>query len=192
VTERRASRPGILRIAAAIAAALLVTAAVAQEETRTYDVPARGKLTFAVPSNWYDEPKVGQTGIPSIRFFDQVKPPRHFDMSVTILWTPPGASPYGSKANLRTLVAQAAEDVAPGAAERDFPLREFPVENGAGFFFEATAKAAKPGEPAYLTRGALASGDVTITFTILTTDRKSPAIGQAIEMLRGARREAGQ
>ena len=181
-----------IRLAAAVAAALVAAAAIAQEEPRTYDIPARGKLTFSVPANWFDEPKVAATGIPTIRFFDQLKPPRDFDMSVTVLWTPPGASPYSSKASLRTLVQQAAEDVAQGAAERAFPLQEFPVEGGAGFFFEATARFAKAGEPSYLTRGALASGDVTITFTILTTDPKSPAIGQAIEMLRGARREAGQ
>jgi hypothetical protein len=180
------------RLAAATAAALLAAAALAQQEPRAYDVPARGKLVFSVPSSWFDEPKVGATGIPSIRFFDQIKPPRDFDMSVTVLWTPPGASPYGSKASLRALVQQAAEDVARGAAERALPLQEFPVEGGAGFFFEATARFAKAGEPSYLTRGALGSGDLTITFTILTTDGKSPAIAQAIEMLRSARREPGQ
>ena len=36
------------------------------------------------------------------------------------------------------------------------------------------------------------AGDLTITFTILTTERKSPAIAQAIEMLRTARRDATQ
>jgi hypothetical protein len=181
-----------LRIGAAFAAALFAAAAFAQEEPRTYDVPARGKLTLAVPADWYDEPRADATGIPSIRFYDQIKAPRDFEMSVTVLWTPPGASPYGSKAALQALVQQAAEDVAQGAAERSLPLREFPVENGAGYLFEATARFAKAGEPSYLTRGALASGDVTITFTILTTDPKSPAIGRAIDMLRGARREPGQ
>lgn len=191
MTER-AVRPRLLRLAAAAVAALLVTAAAAQEEPRSYDVPARGRLTFVVPSDWFDEPKAAPTGIPSIRFFDRIKPPRDFDMSISVLWTPPGASPYGSKASLRTLVQQAADDVAKGAAERDLPLQEFPVEGGAGFLFEATARFAKAGEPSYLTRGALAAGDLTITFTILTTDRNSPAIARAIEMLRSARREAAQ
>jgi hypothetical protein len=180
------------RLGVALLAALVATLALAQEEPRTYTVPARGKLTFQVPADWYDEPKIGPTGIPSIRFFDRVETPRGFEMSTTVLWTPPGASPYGSKASLRALVQKAAEDVAPGAAEREFPLREFPVEGGAGFLFEATAKAAKPGEPAYLTRGALGAGDLTITFTILTTERQSPTIAQAIEMLRTARRDAAQ
>ena len=180
------------RLAVALIAALAATAALAQVEPRTYVVPARGKLTLQVPADGYDEPKVGPTGIPSIRFFDRVETPRAFEMSTTILWTPPGASPYGSKASLRALVEKAAEDIASGAAEREIPLREFPVENGAGFHFEATAKGAQPGEPAYLTRGALGAGDLTITFTILTTDPKNPAIGQAIEMLRSVRREAVQ
>jgi hypothetical protein len=187
-----ALRTRLLRLAAAAAAALCVSAAAAQEEPRTYDVPARGTLTLSVPAEWYDEPKAGASGIPTIRFFDRLEAPRALDMSVTVLWAPPGASPYGAKNQLRALVAKAAEDVAPGAAEREFPLQEFPVENGAGYYFEATAKGASPGEPAYLTRGALASGDVTITFTILTTERKSPAVAQAMEMLRTARRQAAQ
>jgi hypothetical protein len=181
-----------IRFAAALIAALAATPALAQEEPRSYAVPGRGTLTLQVPSDWYDEPKVGPTGIPSIRFFDRIESPRGFEMSTTILWTSPGASPYGSKASLRALVQRAAEDVAPGAAEREFPLREFPVENGAGFLFEATAKGAQPGEPAHLTRGALGAGDLTVTFTILTIDPKNPAIAKAIEMLRSARRDASQ
>jgi hypothetical protein len=180
------------RLAAAAAAALLAAGALAQEEPRTYPVPGRGTLTLQVPAEWFDEPKPGPTGIPSLRFFDRLQPPRDFEMSATVLWTGPGGSPYGSKANLRALVEKAAADVAPGAAERELALQEFPVEGGAGFMFEASARSAQPGEPAYLTRGALAAGDLTITFTILTTDRKTPAVGRAIEMLRTARREGGQ
>jgi hypothetical protein len=187
-----ALRTRLARVAAAALAALLAAAAPAQEEARSYDIPARGTLTLSVPADWFDEPKVGPSGIPSIRFFDRLEAPRAFDMSVTVLWSTPGASPYAAKNQLRALVAKAAEDVAPGAAERDFPLQEFPVENGAGFYFEATAKAAEPGEPAYLTRGALAAGDVTITFTILTTQHRSPAVTQALDMLRTARREGAQ
>ncbi len=180
------------RLAIAAAATIVAAAAMAQDEPRSYAVPARGTLTLQVPPDWYDEPRVGPTGIPSIRFFDRVQPPREFDMSVSILWTPPGASPYTVKASLRALVQKAAEDVAPGAAEPELPLREFPVEGGSGFLFEATAKTPKAGEPAYLTRGALAAGDVTLTFTILTTEPKAPAIAHAIEMLRTARRDAAQ
>jgi hypothetical protein len=65
------------------------------------------------------------------------------------------------------------------------------MENGAGFLFRATSKNAQPGEPAHLTRGALASGDLMITFTILTLERGEPAIAQAIKMLQSARRAAG-
>lgn len=180
------------RLAAAAATAIVAATAIAQEEPRSYAVPTRGTLTLQVPADWYDEPRVGPTGIPSIRFFDRVQPPREFDMSVSILWTPPGASPYAVKASLRGLVQKAAEDVAPGAAEPELPLREFPVEGGSGFLFEATAKAPKAGEPAHLTRGAIAAGDVTLTFTILTIEPKTPAIGRALEMLRTARREAAQ
>jgi hypothetical protein len=180
------------RLAAAAAAALVAAAAFAQEEPRSYAVPGRGTLTLQVPAEWFDEPKVGPTGIPSIRFFDRVEFPRRFDMSVSILWTPPGGSPYAAKESLRGLVQKAAEDVAPGAAERELPLREIQVEGGSGFLFEATAKAPRDGDPAHLTRGALAAGDVTLTFTILAAEPKSPAVVRAVEMLRAAKREAAQ
>jgi hypothetical protein len=188
----RAVGTRLLRLAAAAAAAILASAAAAQQEDRAYDIPGRGTLTLSVPADWYDEPKAGPSGIPTIRFFDRVEAPRALDISVTVLWSPPGASPYVAKSQLRALVAKAAEDVVPGAAERELPLQELAVENGAGFYFEATAKSAQPGEPAYLTRGALAAGDVTITFTILAIERKSQGVAQAIEMLRTARREAAQ
>jgi hypothetical protein len=182
----------VRRLAAALAAALALHApALAQEDDRTYAVPGRGKLTMSVPAAWYDEPRVGPTGIPSVRFFDRVESPKGFDMSVTIVWTPPGASPYSNRGALRTLVQQAAEDVAPGAAERELKIQEFAMEDGAGYMFQATAKNAQPGEPAYLTRGAIASGDLMLTFTILTAERGAPAAAQAIKMLQSARRSAG-
>lgn len=186
----RAPGTRFLRLAAAAAAVALTAVAAAQQEDRAYDIPGRGTLTLSVPADWYDEPKAGPSGIPTIRFFDRIEAPRALDMSVTVLWSPPGASPYAAQDQLRALVAKAAEDVAPGAAEREFPLQELAVESGGGFYFEATAKATQPGEPAYLTRGALAAGDVTITFTILATEFRSQGVAQAIEMLRTARREA--
>ena len=180
------------RFAAALAAALALAApAAAQEDERTYAVPARGKVTMSVPAGWYDEPRVGPTGIPTVRFFDRIENPKTFDMSITIVWTPPGASPYSSRDALRGLVQQAAEDVARGAAEKQLPVLEFAMEDGAGFLFRATAKNAQAGDPPYLTRGALASGDLMITFTILTAERSDPAIAQAIKMLQSARRAPG-
>jgi hypothetical protein len=182
----------VRRVVAALVAALALAApAAAQEDERTYTVPGRGKLTMSVPAAWFDEPRVGATGIPTVRFFDRIENPKAFDMSATIVWTPPGASPYASREALRGLVEQAAQDVAPGAAEAALPVLEFAIENGAGFLFRATSKNAQPGEPAHLTRGALASGDLMITFTILTLERGDPAIAQAIKMLQGARRAAG-
>ncbi len=176
------------RLGAAFAALLAAAHAFAQEDARSYRVPGRGTITMSVPAAWYDEPRTGPSGIPSVRFFDRLENPKGFDMSVTIVWAPPGASPYAHRGALHGLVKQAADDVAAGAAERALQIQEFAIENGAGFLFQATAKNAKPGEPAHLTRGAIASGDLMITFTVLTAERGDPAIAQAIRMLQSARR----
>jgi hypothetical protein len=186
------TRAPLFRLLAAAAAALALAApARAQQDERSYAVPGRGKVTMSVPAAWFDEPRTGPTGIPTVRFFDRIENPKTFDMSVTLVWTPPGASPYASPGPLRTLVEQAAQDVAPGAAEKQLPVLEFAMENGSGFLFRATSKNAQPGEPAYLTRGALSSGDLMITFTILTAERGDPAVAQAIKMLQSARRAPG-
>jgi hypothetical protein len=181
----------VRRLAAALAAVLVAAPALGQEDQRTYKVPGRGTITMSVPAAWYDEPRTGPTGIPSVRFFDRIENPKGFDMSVTIVWAPPGTSPYAHRGALHGLVKQAADDVAAGAAEKTLQIQEFAIENGAGFLFQATAKGAKPGEPAHLTRGAIASGDLMITFTILTAERGDPAIAQAIGMLQSARRAPG-
>jgi hypothetical protein len=178
----------VKRLAAAALAAVIAAAAAADTELRTYPVPGRGKIELVVPADWYDEPKPGAGGIPAIRFFDRLQAAPAFDMVITIVWPMPGADFPGEPRRLRALVSQAAEAVAPGAAERQVTIFEIPVEGGAGYYFRATAKAAPPGQLTHLAQGALAVKDLMLTFTILTAERNSPAVEQALAMLRSARR----
>jgi hypothetical protein len=178
-----------MRLVAAASVALIVTAAAAADtELRTYTVPGRGKVEMVVPADWYDEPRPGTGGIPVVRFFDRLGAAPAFDMVVTIVWSAPGADFPGEPRRLRTLVSQAAEAVAPGAAERQLTILEIPIENGAGYFFRATAKAPTAEKLTHLAQGALASKDLMLTFTILTAERNSPFVEQALAMLKTARR----
>jgi len=179
----------VRRLAAALsAAALAATAAAAPTELRSYPVPGRGKVEMVVPADWYDEPKPGAGGIPVVRFFDQLRGAPAFDMIVSIVWAVPGADFPGEPRRLRALVSQAAEAIAGGAAETRLTILELPVDNGVGYYFRATAKTAASGQPTHLTQGALAANDLMLTFTILTADHNSPAVEQALAMLKSARR----
>jgi hypothetical protein len=190
--RRRSGLPPlrVLVAAAALLASLCAGPAWAQTEPRSYVVPGRGRLVLDVPGDWYDEPKLAPGGVPNIRFFDRVEPPRAFEMAVSVVWSAPGASPYGSPAQVRKLVEDAAQEIAPGAQEQNLTVQEIQVDAGYGFLFRATAKNAQPGQPLHLVRGAITSGEVMMAFSILTLQRGSPDVLRALEMLKTARREA--
>jgi hypothetical protein len=179
-----------MRRAAALFAALavLVPAHAADGELRAWPVPGRGKLEMVVPADWYDDPRSPQGALPRVRFFDRLGPRPPFDMTVTIAWSTSKEASYKDPARLRAFVAQSADDVAAGAVEKSFPLREIAGDNGVGYLFRATIRTPVAGAWPHLTQGAFVAGDLLLAFSILTQDPKSPAIEQAIAMLRTARR----
>jgi hypothetical protein len=180
-----------MRRAAVLLAALatLLPAHAADGELRAWPVPGRGKLEMVVPGDWYDDPR-GPPGaaLPRVRFFDRLGPRPPFDMTVTIAWSASKDASFKDPTRLRAFVAQSADELAPAAAEKRFPLREFQSENGVGYFFQATIQSPTAGAWPNLTQGAFVAGDLLLAFSILTAEPKSPAIERAIEMLRTARR----
>ena len=179
-----------MRGAAALLAALaiLLPAQAADGELRAWPVPGRGKLEMVVPAGWYDDPRGPQGGLPRVRFFDRLGPRPPFDMTVIIAWSTGKEASYKDPARLRAFVAQSADDVATGAVEKHFPLREIEGEGGRGYYFRATIQSPVAGAWPHLTQGAFVAGDLLLAFSILTENPKSPAIEQAIAMLRTARR----
>jgi len=180
-----------MRRAAALLAALvlLLPAHAADGELRGWPVPGRGKLEMVVPSDWYDDPRAASgAALPRVRFFDRLGPRPPFEMTVTIAWSTGKEASFKDPARLRAFVAQTADDVAGGTIEKRLPLREIAGENGVGYYFRATIQSPVGGAWPNLTQGAFVAGDLLLAFSILTQDPKSPAIEQAIAMLRTARR----
>jgi hypothetical protein len=169
------------------ALATLLPAHAADGELRAWPVPGRGKLEMVVPADWYDDPRSQGVALPRVRFFDQLGARPPFDMTVTIAWSTGKEASYKDPARLRAFVAQSADELAPATAEKRFPLREFQGENGVGYFFQATIQSPVVGAWPHLTQGAFVAGDLLLAFSILTQAPKSPAIEQALAMLRTAR-----
>jgi hypothetical protein len=180
-----------MRGAAALLAALaiLLPAHAADGELRSWLVPGRGKLEMIVPADWYDDPRrPSGASLPRVRFFDRIGPRPPFDMNVTIAWSTGKEASFKDPARMRAFVAQSADELAPAAVEKSFPLREIAGENGIGYFFQATIQSPPQGSWPHLTQGAFVVGDVLLAFSILTAEPKSPAVERAIAMLRTARR----
>ncbi len=180
----------MMRVAAALlaAAAAVLPARAADGELRAWAVPGRGKLEMVVPADWYDEPRKTPDGLPVRRFFDQLGARPPFDMTLTIAWSVGKEASYKDPQRLRAFVAQSAEEVASAATEKRFLLREIAGTGGPGYYFHATLQSPAVGRSPHLTQGALVVDELLLAFTILTSEPKSPAIEQALAMLRTAKR----
>lgn len=162
------------------------TIAAGSTQERSYALPERGKLVMAVPQDWGDKVRQPPNQLPpSLRFSG--KPDGKFQVLVTPLWSPRGDPEFKSAASVRRMVERAAADASKQAVERNLPVVELKGGAGAGFYFFATDRAPAPGEYKYLTQGAMAVGDLVVTFTVLSNDAESAEAKAALEMLRGAR-----
>ena len=171
-----------------VALAALLPAHAADRELRVWPIPGRGKLEMVVPADWYDDPRGPPGALPRVRFFDQLGPRPPFDMTVTIAWSSGKEPSFKDPARVRAFVAQSAEDVASAAVEKRLPLQEIKGENGIGYFFQATLQSPAQGGWPNLTQGAYVVGDLLLAFSIVTAEPKSPAVDQAMQMLRTAQR----
>jgi hypothetical protein len=88
---------------------------------------------------------------------------------------------------VRQNVEQGLKAIRGQAVEKNIPIVEFKGRGGAGWYYDATDRAPKPGEFVLLRQGMLiASGELVLWFTILTNERQDPALAGAMRMLQGA------
>ena len=70
--------------------------------------------------------------------------------------------------------------------EPELEVRSLPTYTSEAYVFSATDRDPKPGEYRYMVQGAVNVQGLVCTFTILTDDRDSQAVADAIEMVRTA------
>ncbi len=149
-----------------------------------------GALAFQVPDGWLMNNNRGTADEPPTLGF---KPPAgdEFAVLVTPFW-----NIDTSQHNLGEIAGHMLVEAAGRAVERELGL--IPLGGGAtGYFFRATdstlvsRKRIPDGEYLHLTSGVVATGDLVLTFTILTNKRPSGAIDKALEMIAGAVHRTG-
>lgn len=149
-----------------------------------------GALALQVPDGWLMDNSRGAADNPPTLSF---KPPAgdEFAVLVTPFW-----NLDTSQHNLGEIAGHMLADVADRAVERELGL--VPLGGGAtGYVFRATdstlfsRKRIPDGEYLHLTSGVAATGDLVLTFTILTNKRPSGAIDKALEMIAGAVHRTG-
>jgi len=103
---------------------------------------------------------------------------------ITPLWSPDGDASFNSPANLRQYLERMLEEIRPTAVETDFPFQKIDTKTISGLYVIATDKAPKKGEFEYLAQGVAATGDLVISFTILTHEKPPNGIAKALEIVR--------
>jgi hypothetical protein len=150
---------------------------------RSYKLPGHGQLRLHLPTGWNDEVRQHPGDFPPTIFisgFDGSP----FVVFVTPRWPDPhAASGFGTPKSIRAIVAKAAHAAEPESVEGNLGIVTMGGGRGPGYYFDATDRAPKPGEFKYMTQGAIATGGVVCTFTILTSDKKSVVKTKALNMV---------
>lgn len=155
---------------------------------RAYDLPGHGKLELAVPKNWKEEVRRPAGLPPTITF----TPPRgnEFHVQITALWSPQGDPGFNTPEKVRALVEQSGRGALPQARERTLVVQTLQGGTASvplGYFYTLTDKAPGPDEYPFMTQGAVAVGELLLTFTVLQRQTHGPEPRRTLDMLAGGR-----
>jgi len=171
----------------AFLALVLAASAAERLQEHTLPIPGRGMLVVSSPLGWARQISQPPDEIAStIRFSSTAG--QNFKIVMTAFWSPTNDTSFNSASNVRALVDDTIDELKPRLVEKKIPILELSGASGTGYYFSVTDKSPAPNEPKYLTQGAIAVDDLLLTFTVLTKEKPSAIINQALAMLRGARR----
>ena len=151
----------------------------------SYPLPERGVLRMNVPAAWRDEVRSASSALPPTIVFRPASGER-FEVLVTPFWRAGADAPSPTKDVLRQRLDQAIEGVRSRALEKEIKPVEFAGTAGTGVYFSVTDRAPQASEYKFMTQGMLGVRELTVTFTILTSDGQGEVVGQALAMLQSA------
>lgn len=149
-------------------------------------LPDRDDLVMDLPEGWHAQIRRPRAELPptvAIAGPDAAA----LQVLVTPIWPAGGAqAPTGS--DIRALVQGAADRVRPRAVEPELKLSDLAATGRPGYYFSATDRAPEPGGFRHLTQGAVAAGELRVSFTILANGEADEPTSQALALLRSMRR----
>lgn len=144
----------------------------------------QGLLTLIVPREWNDRQSELVLELPRTIRFSSLE--GRFEVLFSGRWSSRSDPDVMAPDFVFAVTTYGAKVVAAQAAEQEIEVLPLPNSAGEAYLYSVTDKDPQPGEYRYLTQGAVNVQGLICTFTILTHERDSPAIGEAIEMIRTA------
>lgn len=168
--------PGALAFALMIAAA----AAVAQDRLLTVTCAEAGALELAVPAGWSAQESRHDPRMPATLTLSA--PDGQSQWVVTAVWKAAERKPPSTLDEIRTRVLRTAETVGVFRAT----LKLLPAGTPTGYYFDA-GPGITPEPYSALRQGMLKAGDLTVSFTAMSTASHLSDLDGAVEHLGRAR-----
>jgi hypothetical protein len=112
-----------------------------------------------------------------------------FQLTLTPLWSPNGATGFNGAQNVRDFVSFSAKQLEPNAIEKDLLVEAVPREKGSAYYFFATDRASKKGDHPYIIQGAIGVDDLVIAVTLLFRNRDSEVVDTVLNLFSTARKK---
>jgi hypothetical protein len=134
----------------------------AEKAMHTYPVGKFGSLVMPVDGVWRET--LPQPNAPPTITLESATPGK-FQLLLTPIPVAPGKTQ--SDADVLAFVEKSAKEMAPQTEEKNLPLTGIAGGEAKGYVFHATDPHPQPGEFKYCYQGAVAVGNVLVTFTVL-------------------------
>jgi hypothetical protein len=157
--------------------------AAAETVDKVYNVAGHGQLHLKMPHGWNAELR-HNSGADPLSIFISGFDGSPFAVFITPRFPDPQtARDFGTPKNVRGMVAKRAHAMEKQAIEDKLSIVTMGGGSGAGYYFDATDPAPKPGEFKYMTVGAVVVGGVVCTFSIFTNHKESVVKNKALNMV---------
>jgi len=154
-------------------------------DERQYPVADRGSLQMSMPSTWNEIIRqTSEQGSFTIVFRPASGEP--FEVLVTPAWNPASGAETPMIEAIRERVGDMVKDLSGLTVEGRLKIIELQGASGRGYYFSATDKVPKPGEPKCLAQGMLSVGELAVIFTVRSNSHKDQVFKDALAMLKGA------
>lgn len=151
---------------------------------RSYPLPNHGVFELLVPVTWTDEVRQPPGELPPSILFNPATG-NHFHLLVTPVWSMQPGGDVATPEKLKATVTIMGERVLPTAVETELTVLELKHGESIGYYYLVTDKAS--GGFPYMIQGAVGTGDLLVSFTLLLKEKDSAARQSILDMLISAR-----
>lgn len=141
----------------------------------SFPLPDHGILKLSVPKKWKHFVKQPPQSLPPTIIL-MPNSGDEFKVLITPLWSTGHDPDYNKPQRIRSLINGELSHMLPGAVEKQVKINEVKGVYGSGYYFLLTDKAPKPGEYLYVIRAGIGVGNLLLSVTILSRDKKSEGI----------------